>query len=283
MIRKKQFIIGTFIAFLMFTSCVKEEIYNTAHPDKGQINLITDWNNKGSDITIPQSYTVQAGDYTTVLKGERNTLPNLFAPGTYKLLVFNQAEKISVKEAKATVFSIADGYIESLPGWLFSYTADISLEKDKDYTVIATMQQQVRELNLWIEPTGGTANKIASVRATLSGVAQQLNLSDGALSIDKNISLIFTKQPDGKYKATARLLGFVSISPKLTVKVAFTGGAPDEAVQDYDLSNQLKTFNEEKNKPLSLAAQLIETPTATGFTASISDWKIVQEGSGMAD
>lgn len=283
MIRKKQIITGTLIIILVLTSCVKEDIYNTAHPDKGQIALVVDWSKRGTGISMPQSYTVEVGTYATTISGERNTIDNLFLPDTYHALVFNTAEKIMAREAKATVSSAENGYIESLPGWLFAYAADITIEKDKGYTLTAIMEQQVRELNLFIEATGGTVGKVTSVTATLSGVAQQLNLRDGTLSTEKSVRLAFAKQADGKYKTTARLLGIVAASPKLTVKIAFAGGTPVEITQEYDLGNPLKAFNGEKNKPLSLAAQLIETPTASGFTTVITDWKIVKEGNATAD
>lgn len=283
MIRNKKITTSVFIALLLFFSCVKEEIYDTAHPDKGQITLVTDWSKKGEGIAAPESYTAQIGDYAVVLKGDHSALPHLFTPETYRMLVYNPAEKISVKDETATVETTTNGYMESLPGWFFSHAGEVTVEKDRDYTFTATMQQQVRELNLWIEPTGGTVNKVGSVTAELSGGAQQLNLRDGTLRVEKNISLTFAKQPDGKYKATARLLGFVSAMPKLTVKIAFAGGSPSEITQDYDLGNQLKTFNVEKNKPFPLGAQLMEMPTAAGFIITLTDWKTVKEGNGIAD
>lgn len=283
MIQNKRIILATFIAFLLFTSCVKEDIYNTPHPQHGKITLVTDWSKRGDGIAIPQNYTVQVSAYATTLTGERNVIKNLFLPDTYHLLIFNTPEKITINEAKASVASTKGDYIESQPGWLFSYNADIGIEKDRDYTFTATVEQQVRELNLWIEPTGGTISKIASVTAELSGAAQQLNLQNGVLSVEKNINLTFSKQSDGKYKATARLLGFASVSPKLTVKITFIAGSPAEIIQSYDLGSQLRTFNGEKNKPFSLSAQLIETPTASGFTTIITDWKTVKEGNATAD
>lgn len=283
MIRKKEILTAISALLLLFSSCIKEDIYETAHPEKGQITLVTDWSKKGSGIATPESYTVRVGAYSATLKGERNTLANLFDPGAYHALVFNMPDKITVKGEMATVASASAELIESMPGWLFCGNGDVTLEKDKDYSVTVGMIQQVRELNLLLQPTGGTVNKITSATATLSGVAQSLDMRSGALTTEKSVALTFAKQPDGKYKATLRLLGIASAVPKLTVKIAFTGGAPGDLQQIYDLSAALKTFNTDKHLPLSLEAQVIETPTGAGFTASITDWRIVDSGSGTAD
>ena len=46
-----------------------------------------------------------------------------------------------------------DVYKRQAPGWFFTYTEQVTIEKDKNYPLTATMKQQVRELMLVVEPT----------------------------------------------------------------------------------------------------------------------------------
>lgn len=38
---------------LSFTSCVKDELSNTPHPDKGAVIVTTDWSAKSTEADIP--------------------------------------------------------------------------------------------------------------------------------------------------------------------------------------------------------------------------------------
>ena len=281
--QNRTFIIGIAATLLLCTACIKEEIYDTAHPQHGTITLLTDWSRIGSGLSVPESYTVQVDTYSASVSGRRNTIDNLFQPGSYQSVIFNTAERVTVKDAQATVATTSNDYIETMPGWLFSAVKDVVIERDHEYTVTATMVQQVRELNLAIRPTGGSAAQIATVSATLSGVAQQLDLRNGTLSRERSIQLAFVRQADGTYKATAHLLGIATDTPQLDVKVAFVGSTPQEVQQKYPLDQQLKTFNQNKQTPLTLEAQLIETPSPSGLHTTITDWVQVNAGSGTAD
>ena len=44
-----------------FTSCVKDELFNTPHPDKGVVIVTTDWSGKSAEAVMPQSYTLRVG------------------------------------------------------------------------------------------------------------------------------------------------------------------------------------------------------------------------------
>ena len=46
-----------------------------------------------------------------------------------------------------------DAFVNNAPGWFFTYTKQVSIEKDKDYPLTAAMKQQVRELTLVVKPT----------------------------------------------------------------------------------------------------------------------------------
>ena len=51
-------------AVTILTSCVKDTLYDTPHPDYGKIAVTADWSARGEGIDIPATWTVTMGDYT---------------------------------------------------------------------------------------------------------------------------------------------------------------------------------------------------------------------------
>lgn len=285
---------------LSLAACgVKDPIFDTPHPGHGTVTLTTDWSRISEGLTVPESYTVAAtlngttaSDYTATLTGITNRLDHLFAPGTYRFLVHNTAEHITLAGTLATVSEApgpaddAGRYVHSAPGWLFSATADLAIAQDTEHTLTATMQQQVRQLTLIIEPTGGTPQRVESIVGTLSGVAASYDMDSGTHGAPASVALEFRRIADGadagKWKATVRLLGTAGEVQKLTATLRFADGSPRPVDFDSDLSAELAAFNAEKRRPLTLGGKMVETPTEAGFGATITDWTPVT-GSGTAD
>lgn len=275
-------------AALLFTSCdVKDPIYNTPHPEHGKITLTADWSARGAGIDIPASYTVRAGDYTAVLSGATATLDHLFAPGTYPTYLYSTPEHITVSGTTATVapaeagtWGGAGAFVHAAPGWLFTCAMDAVVEKDTDQELTAAMQQQVRQLTLVIEPTGGTVERIAAVEGYLSGVAGTFVLDGGTHGAPSNAALMFTKIAEGadagKWAVTVRLLGTAAGARQaLTAVIRFIDDDPQPVTLTSDLTTTLAAFNTDKRTPLTLGGEVVETPTGAGFTATITDWEQV--------
>ena len=51
-------------AAVLLSSCVKDTLYDTPHPDYGKIAVTADWSARGEGIDIPATWTVTMGDYT---------------------------------------------------------------------------------------------------------------------------------------------------------------------------------------------------------------------------
>ena len=151
-------------AAVLLSSCVKDTLYDTPHPDYGKIAVTADWSARGEGIDIPTTWTVTMGDYTGTETSATHTPDHLFAPGSYTLAVWNPAEGITVNGTTATIAAATgnragtDAFVNNAPGWFFTYTKQVSIEKDKDYPLTAAMKQQVRELTLVVEPTGDAAD-----------------------------------------------------------------------------------------------------------------------------
>ena len=273
---------------LLLSSCVKDTLYDTPHPDYGKIAVTADWSARGEGIDIPATWTVTMGDYTGTETSATHAPDHLFAPGSYTLAVWNPAEGITVSGTTATVAAATgnragtDAFVDNAPGWFFTHTEQVSIEKDKDYPLTAVMQQQVRELTLMIEPAGDAADRIESIGGTLSGAAGTLDFATGTHGTPSEVELHFTKITEGddagKWMATVRLLGIAGDAQRLTATLTYTDGNPQPTSLNSDLTSALNGFNDGKTAPLTLGGTIAETPGEAGFTGEITDWETVDGG-----
>ena len=275
-------------AAVLLSSCVKDTLYDTPHPDYGKIAVTADWSARGEGIDIPATWTVTMGDYTGTETSATHAPDHLFAPGSYTLAVWNPADGITVSGTTATVAAATgnragtDAFVNNAPGWFFTYTQQVAIEKDKDYPLTAVMQQQVRELTLMIEPAGDAADRIESIGGTLSGAAGTLDFATGTHGTPSEVELHFTKITEGddagKWMATVRLLGIAGDAQRLTATLTYTDGNPQPTSLNSDLTSALNGFNDGKTAPLTLGGTIAETPGEAGFTGEITDWETVDGG-----
>lgn len=267
---------------LAATSCVKDELHDTPHPDYGKITVTADWSDRGEGVDIPAEWTVTMGDYTGTETGATHSPDYLFKPGGYTLAAYNTPEGITVSGTMATVAAADGGCIVNTPGWLFSSVQEVAIEADTDYELTAVMHQQVRKLTLMIEPTGDAANRIESIEGTLSGAAGTLDFATGTYGTPSEVELRFTKitkgDDAGKWMATVRLLGIAGNLQRLTATLTYTDGNPQPTALESDLTTALDGFNDGKTAPLTLGGTIAETPGEAGFTGEITDWETVDGG-----
>ncbi len=271
-------------AAVLLSSCVKDTLYDTPHPDYGKIAVTADWSARGEGVDIPASWHIVMGDYTGTETSATHTPDHLFAPGSYTLAVYNPANDITVSGATAAVVQEAGNgaYISNTPGWLFTSVQEVEIEADTDYSLTAVMQQQVRELTLMIEPAGDAADRIESIGGTLSGAAGTLDFATGTHGTPSEVELHFTKITEGddagKWMATVRLLGIAGDAQRLTATLTYTDGNPQPTSLNSDLTSALNGFNDGKTAPLTLGGTIAETPGEAGFTGEITDWETVDGG-----
>ena len=264
---------------LAATSCVKDELHDTPHPDTGKITVTADWTDRGDGVDIPAEWTVTMGGYTGSETGETHAPDYLFAPGSYTLAAYNTPENITISSTTATVApETGNGtYISNAPGWLFTSVQEAIIEADTDHELTAAMHQQVRQLTLVIEPTGDAADRIESIKGSLSGAAGTLDFSTGTYGAASDVALHFTRITEGsdagKWTATVRLLGITGNTQTLTATLTYTDGNPADTGLESDLTAALQDFNSDKTVPLILGGTIAETPDEADFTAIIEDWK----------
>lgn len=163
------------------TACIKDDLYNTPHPDQGAIILTTDWTQRGEGIPVPTDYTVEAARSTFVLQAQEKAIPALFAPGSITLLAYNLPDGVSIANGTATVARTTTG--GSLqrpdPGMLFGGTAVTTVIADDTVRVGLPMRQLFRRVQFELTITGGDPERITGIEARLEGAAPSVRISTG--------------------------------------------------------------------------------------------------------
>lgn len=277
---------------MLLASCVKDDLYNTPHPDKGAVVITTDWSGRSSDAVVPGSYILRIGTQEQTVSKDTNAFDTLFLPSTQDLLVYNTVEGITVSGSTATVNTLPDGTLEPMPGYLFSAARKLEIEKDDTLKVTVPMQQRIRNLALTLKLKAGDEQRIRSTAATLTGITSAVDMATGAIAATegKTVILAFvlgtddggmraaghiraTGQP--QLSATMRLLGVTAGEKQiLTLTITLTDGFMQTIT--IDLTDALKNFGGDM-EPLELPATL-ELPTAAGMSATITGWNVIDNG-----
>ena len=164
---------------LAATSCVKDDLYYTPHPDRGVVAVSVDY---------PQG--TEEEDYTVEVDGqpldEGNNTSDPLTPGEHTVLVYNTPEGFTVTDGIAYVERL-DGtraltdLIEPLPEVLYSGTKTVTVMADDTLRVVLDVAQRTRDLHLELTVTEGDPERIASITGTLSGVAGAYDLRSETL------------------------------------------------------------------------------------------------------
>ena len=281
------------------SSCVKDDLYNTPHPDKGAVEVTTDWTGRSSDAVVPADYILRIGGEEQTVQGETNAFKSLFLPRTQSLLAYHQTEGVTISGTTATVNTLEDGTLNPMPGFLFSASKELDIQKDDTLKVVVPMMQRIRTLALTLKLNPGDERRIASTASTLTGIALSMDLATGSVTATegKSVAPVFTMGSDGgetrmgtpsvETRATGnpalatslRLLGVMpGEKQELTLVVTLTNGTVQTIVTD--LTESLKNFGGEM-EPLALDATLTlpdAEETSAEVSANLSDWKIVDNG-----
>ena len=278
---------------LLLASCVKDDLHNTPHPDRGALLVTTDWTARSSEATLPGSYILRIGAEEQTVSGETNPFASLFLPGNQSLLVCHQAEGITVDGDIATLNTLPDGTLTPTPGYLFSATRELEFIPDDTLKVTLAMQQRIRQLTLQLKLSPGDEERITAVSATLTGILPAIHLADGSPASGSGKSIIppfALTHPDASgtrrhatraatrssaLSATVRLPGVMPGETQLlTLSLTLSDGHTQTLTTD--LTEALKNFGTDV-APLALDATL-QLPTPAGVGGSITDWTVVNNG-----
>ena len=274
---------------LGLASCVRDKLYNTPHPDKGAIVVQMDW----SDLlpeAVADTYILNIDGCEQTVSGDTNCVERLAEPGEHTLMVYNRPDYITIDGDIASVNETiggraADGsdaeedpygsLIASLPGYLFSLSRTVVVERDDTLHIPAKPRQWVRQMDLTLSVADGDYSRITMVRSTLFGVERSVDIRKGERQgTVAHVRSDFTAG-DGNYRVSFRLMGIVpAVHQVMMIEVYFANG--ERQVFGDDITELLAAFND-GTEPLRLTSDLY-LPLKAGASGSIEGWKIADGG-----
>lgn len=275
--RKRKYTTTILATALLFSlgGCVKDELHDTPHPDKGIVAVSIDLPQGASG----EDYTVEIDGTTADGKEGRYTVSDPLPPGEYTVLAYNTPQGFTVTDGIArvertdgTVRALTD-FINPLPDYLYSGTERITVMADDTLRMNLDVTQRVRDLHIELTVTEGDPERITG---TLSGVAEAYDLRNETLYGEAvSTRPTFTRDGD-KVSADLRLLGVLGDAQTLTLVLTFTDGQTQTV--ESDLTEVLSGFGEGDMTQTFAIEGGLRTPLEAGFSATITDWEVVDEG-----
>lgn len=256
---------------LVLASCVKDDLYNTPHPDKGALVVTADFSERTEGNAVPDTYVLSVdGKACDANSGAPLCYPELLPAGEHEIVAYNEPAGMSLSGNVASVEVLQDGTVEPLPQYLYSYSGSVEAVADDTVRVTMPMGQRVRDLYLRFDITEGDVARLASVNGTLSGVAGAFDIAGetvtgAAMEVAPDFAV------DGNSVAAhVRLLGTIGSRQTLSLNIEFTDGLTQTV--ESDVTDFLRDFGSDMLTPLELSGNLL-LPLEPGFSFSITDMK----------
>ena len=267
---------------LSATSCVKDTLYDTPHPDRGAVTVsLTGW-------TADDDYVLDMDGKTADITGSPFTNPNLLNPGTHSMVIYNRVEGFTFDGRLAYVNasdnkSHADGTsVIPLPGYLKTSNQEITVVADDTLRITPSPQQRVRNLQLELEVTQGRPELIQSVTATLSGIAGAFDMEAGQTTGEPTSTVFSFTREGSKLTADARLLGTMGAVQTLVLDIVFTDSGRTQRTE-VNLTEALADFNGDMTTAYRVTGTL-ETPVGMEEgKGEITGWETVEGGNVNAE
>lgn len=267
---------------LFLASCVKDELHNTPHPDRGAVTVSL------TGLAADGEYVLDIDGQTADITGSSFTFPDLLTPGTYSLVVYNRAEGFTFDGRMAQVHTEdgktrADGAsIIPLPGYLKTASREITVTADDTLHLTPAPQQRVRDLHIEFTVTQGRPELIQTVTGTLSGIAGAFDMEAEQTTGEPASTIVaFTRDGD-KLTADARLLGTMGAAQTLVLDIAFVDGGRTQRTE-VDLTEALADFNGDMTTAYRVTGTL-ETPVGMEEgKGEITGWETVEGGDASAE
>ena len=265
------------MAAMLLSSCVKDELYNTPHPDKGAVTIsLTGW-------TADDDYVLDMDGKTADITCSPFVYPDLLLPGAHSLVLYNRAEGFTFDGRMAYVNTRddkirADGAtIIPLPGYLKTISQEIAVVADDTLRITPSPQQRVRDLHIEFTVTQGRPELIQDVTGTLGGIAGAFDMETEQTTGEPASAIVtFTRDSD-KLTADARLLGTMGAVQTLVLDIAFVDGGRILRTE-VDLTEALADFNGDMTAAYRVTGTL-ETPVGMEeATVEITGWESVDGG-----
>ena len=267
---------------LSATSCVKDTLYDTPHPDRGAVTVSL------TGLAADDDYVLDIDGKVADITGSPFTNPDLLNPGTHSMVIYNRVEGFTFDGRMAYVNasdnkSHADGApIIPLPGYLKTIGQEITVVADDTLRITPSPQQRVRNLQLELEVTQGRPELIQSVTTTLSGIAGAFDMEAGQTTGEPTSTVFSFTREGSKLTADARLLGTMGAVQTMVLNIVFTDGGRTQQTE-VDLTEALADFNGDMTTAYRVTGTL-ETPVGMEEgKGEITGWETVEGGNVNAE
>lgn len=259
------------ISALLLASCVKDEVYNTSHPDKGAVSI---------HVNLPQGmgdYTVEIDGQSVQGSGATIVYPTLLSPGEHNLLMYNHPDGLTIADGIARVNAMADtksngNAILPMPGYFYSASTTCTVTADDTVHIELDPLRRMRDLHFELTVAEGDPERIASVEGVLSGIAGTYTLATESPSREPMTTAPAFTRDGNRVTADTRLLGTADEAQILVLTLRFTDGKVQTI--ENDLTEMLRTFNTDMQTPLKISGTLLTPTAANPGTATITDWQV---------
>lgn len=259
------------ISALLLASCVKDEVYNTSHPDKGAVSI---------HVNLPQGmgdYTVEIDGQSVQGSGATIVYPTLLSPGEHNLLMYNHPDGLTIADGIARVNAMADtqsngNVILPMPGCLYSVSTTCTVTADDTVHIELDPLRRMRDLHFELTVAKGDPERIASVEGVLSGIAGTYTLATESPGGEPMTTAPAFTRDGNRVTADAHLLGTAGETQILVLTLHFTDGKVQTI--ENDLTEMLRTFHTDMQTPLKISGTLLTPTAANPDTATITDWQV---------
>ncbi len=249
-----------FCVALCFAACGgKAERYGDKF-DHGTVDL------KISDCGLSEHVVRIDGKSDTTVFFEGHEYSFSLRPGTHRIHVWADVEGVFVIGDVAYVEAVSTGGVLPYPERFFSSATTVTVDPDGVHSVVALMKGHLRELVLVVD---GFSEGVESIRGRLSGVAGSMNIDTEILGESSTVEMDFVRGEDGLWRSTARMFGVVGSVQTFRAEVTYLATRSDDrqepsaalseigrGVFEKDLSDELRSFNDDKNSPMHLVMGL---------------------------
>lgn len=260
------------VLIILATACRKDrEYYIIDLKNPGQIIIPDDIDLPVEIILIDEGDNDGDGDEeeTEVDPGDEIDVES----GRYKLVVMKNTTGITRKDVVASMAASGGGELAQAPN-LLADVVIVIVEPDKITIPTINLKPMTREVHIRLAIEGVTHANITSVKATLNGVANAVNMEQGFGSVTGNAAHYITAQTTGYAPTNVMPLRIFGLTPgaKPTISIEVTTTKGDVHSLELDVTQTLAAFGTGNPTDPVLLQVDMTVKTGVGTTGTIKPW-----------
>ena len=263
---------------LLHAGCdIDDTLYNTPHPDMGSVVVSAFVSQHSSDALPPDNFTFSMAGAP---------LPDLWKPGEYTLLAYNEPEGIAIERTGRRTETAGAVMVARIADFaaarhLYSGALPVAPRPDDTLRVSIPLTQRTRLLSLALALAPEDSKRLASAEISLTGLTSQMELATGRPLPATATAHLPLHREENMLRADLYLTGIATGHKQLLTLTLHSRDGYTQIVED-DLTDKLREFNN-NIQPLILGTHLqLEREGEMDF--GITDWMPgLPEGGGEGD